>query len=154
MIIIRLAIPSDIPAITKLLFSLTEYPSFQKMGLEALNARVTQSFAARHEQQLIFVAELEGRVVGYAVIYWMTLLFMSTEGYISELFVHSGASGLGVGTALLEQLKQEAKTLGCKRLTLINLMDRESYQRQFYTKQGWTEQKNTVRFVLNLEEKP
>ncbi len=149
--IIRLALESDIQAITELLLSLTEYPSFQKMGLEAVRARVTQSFAAHHEQQVIFVAELEGRVVGYTVVYWMTLLFMATEGYISELFVHLDASGQGVGTALLEKLKQEAILRGCKRLTLINLMDKESYRRQFYAKQGWTEQKNTVRFVLNLE---
>jgi GNAT superfamily N-acetyltransferase len=150
--IIRPALEADLEAIAELLFSLSEYPNFQKMGLEAVLAQVTKSFAARHDQQRILVAELEGRVVGYATIYWMTLLFMHPEGYVSELFVHSDASGLGIGTALLEQLKLEAKVHGCQRLTLINLMDRESYQRQFYAKQGWREQKNAVRFVLNLEE--
>ncbi|MEY4530039.1 MAG: hypothetical protein RLZZ156_760 [Deinococcota bacterium] len=151
--IIRRALESDLEAIAELLFSLVEYPSFQKMGLEAVLAQVTKSFSASHHQQLIVVAELEGRVVGYAVMYWMTLLFMQPEGYISELFVHLDASGQGIGTALLEKLKLEANARGCQRLTLINLMDRESYRRQFYAKQGWKEQKNAVRFVLNLEER-
>jgi GNAT superfamily N-acetyltransferase len=148
---IRPATINDARAIAELLVSLSEYPNFQNQGLETMTARVTQNLNSEHEQQLVLVAELEERVVGYTALYWMRLLFALPEGYISELFVHTDASGHGVGTALLERLKAAAIARGCGRLTLINMTDRESYRRQFYASRGWVEQKNSVRFVLNLE---
>jgi GNAT superfamily N-acetyltransferase len=141
----------DARSIAELLISLTEYPHFQKQGLEAMTARVTQSLKLQHGQQLVLVAELEERVVAYAAIYWMALLFAPPEGYISELFVHADASGYGVGTALLKTITTEATARGCTRLTLINMTDREAYRRQFYASRSWVEQKNAARFVLNLE---
>jgi GNAT superfamily N-acetyltransferase len=80
-------------------------------------------------------------------------LFQKPEGYVSELFIRSDASGHGAGTALLEAIKHEAHARGCCRLTLVNLKDRASYQRRFYEKKGWTERPNAVRFVLDLEVK-
>jgi GNAT superfamily N-acetyltransferase len=149
---IRSAILEDAPAIADLLCNLEDYPKFKIQGVQALTVLVRENLERHHDQQLVFVAEIESCVMGYAVAYWTGLLFSSIEGYVSELFVHNAASGQGVGTALLEKIKIEAQARGCKRLTLINLKDRESYMRGFYASRGWTEQVNAARFVLNLEE--
>ena len=135
----------------EVLFSLEEYPSYRQHGLADLEVKVTTGLNAQSSQRSVLVAELEGRVVGYATVYWMTLLFASPEGYVSELFVHADASGHGAGTALLETITTAAIARDCRRLTLINMTDRESYRRQFYARRGWVEQKNAARFVLNLE---
>jgi ribosomal protein S18 acetylase RimI-like enzyme len=148
---IRPATLSDAAAIAELLCNLEDYPKFKTQGVEALTVLVRENLERRHEQQLVLVAELDAQVMGYAVVYWTGLLFSSVEGYVSELFVHSAASGRGVGTTLLEKVKLEARARGCRRLTLINLKDRESYKRGFYACRGWAEQVSAARFVLNLE---
>ncbi len=148
---IRLATPDDARAIALVLSNINDYPHWREKGADALEADAKASLEATNQQRLVWVAELEGRVVGYAAVYWLHTLFQKPEGYVSELFIRSDASGHGIGTALLETIKQEALTRGCGRLTLVNLKDRESYKRRFYEKKGWTERPDTVRFVLDLE---
>jgi GNAT superfamily N-acetyltransferase len=148
---IRIARPDDARAIAEVLSNIDDYPHWREKGVDALEIDARASLEARNQQRLVWVAELEGRVIGYAAVYWLQTLFQKPEGYISELFIRSDASGRGVGTALLETIKKEARAKGCGRLTLVNLKDRESYKRHFYEKKGWTERPDTVRFVLDLE---
>ncbi len=147
---IRPAQQNDARAIAELLCNIDDYPNWKAQGVDQLEVFATQSLESGHDQRLLLVAGLEDRVVVYAAVYWLSYLFMPPEGYVSELFVRSDASGHGVGTALLEAVKGEAKARGCGRLTLVNLKDRESYKRGFYAARGWEERSNTVRFVFDL----
>ena len=140
--------------VPELLVNIDNYPNWKELGANKLEQTVRESLEWKNEERLVFVAELEHRLVGYAVVYWQQLLFSSKEGYVSELFIRSDASGQGVGTALLETIKTQAVARGCIRLTLVNLKDRESYRRGFYASRGWEEKSNTVRFALNLEVTP
>jgi GNAT superfamily N-acetyltransferase len=72
------------------------------------------------------------------------------EGFVSELFVSEGARGQGVGRELLRVIESEARARGCQRLSLTNLRDRESYQRQFYVKAGWRERAEAANFIYTL----
>ena len=150
---IRNANLKDARAIAELLVNVDDYPNWKELGANKLEQTVQESLDWKNDERLVFVAELEGRVVGYAIVYWLNYLFSSKEGYVSELFIRSDASGQGVGTALLETIKTQAIARGCIRLTLVNLKDRESYRRGFYASRGWEEKSNTVRFALNLEVK-
>lgn len=99
----------------------------------------------------IYVAESEGMIVGYAAVHWLPYLMMTgPEGFISELFIAQAARGQGIGAQLLKTVEQEARSRGCSRLGLINSRTRESYTRDFYRKQGWTEREAMVNFVLPL----
>ena len=92
-----------------------------------------------------------GQVVGYISVHWLAYLFMAgPEGFISELFVRPSASGQGVGTALLDTVKEHAIERGCDRLSLLNGRERESYERQFYQKHGWEERPDMSNFVYLL----
>jgi len=64
--------------------------------------------------------------------------------------VQESHRGQGIGSQLLEVMKAEARKRGCSRLMLINLRKRESYQRQFYRKQGWEEREGVANFVYHL----
>jgi GNAT superfamily N-acetyltransferase len=99
-----------------------------------------------------FVAqEPEGEIVGYGSVHWLPYLFMSgPEGYVSELFVRPSASGRGIGRELLKMIESEARARGCQRLSLTNLRNRESYQRQFYLKAGWRERSEAANFIREL----
>ncbi len=72
------------------------------------------------------------------------------EGYVSELFIAGACRGQGVGRQLLEVVVAEARERGCARLMLVNMRHRESYERQFYSKQGWKERAEAANFVYPL----
>ena len=101
----------------------------------------------------IYVAENEiGQIVGYVSAHWLPYLFLNgPEGYLSELFIREEYRDEGIGTKLLETVKTEARKRGCSRLLLLNSRKRESYERSFYKKQGWTEREEAANFVYNLK---
>ncbi len=148
---IRPATIKDVQMIAELLANIDDYPHWKSLGVAALEKTARESLAWANPERLLFVAEIDSRVIGYAAVYWLHHAFSAREGYVSELFIRSDASGHGAGTALLETIKAEAISHGCHRLTLVNLKDRESYKRGFYASRGWVEKTNTVRFAFDLE---
>jgi len=106
------------------------------------------------DSHLALVAEDgQGQVLGYAAMHFLPCFMMpGPEAYVSELFVAADARGQGVGQQLLRHLEDTAQERGCARLMLITLRDRESYQREFYKKQGWQERPVIANFVRNLME--
>jgi GNAT superfamily N-acetyltransferase len=147
---IRPATPTDARAIAEILFSLEETPNYRSYGLDGLETRVRAGLTGLGDRSVL-VAELEGRVLGYVAMHWFTPVMTASEGHIGDLFIHADSSNQGLGSALLEEVVRQAKSRGCRRLTLINWRYQIAYQRKFYAKRGWTEQPETVRFVLNLE---
>jgi GNAT superfamily N-acetyltransferase len=98
-----------------------------------------------------------GHVVGYTSVHWVAYLTLpGPEGFVSEVFVHPEHQGRGIGSQLLELVRQEAIRLGCYRLSLNNVRKRESYQRGYYVKKGWVERSEVADFILLLPpaEKP
>ena len=148
---IRPANMNDAPLIADLLANIDDYPHWKTLGVAALHETARESLAWANPERLLFVAEIDNRVIGYAAVYWLHHMFSAREGYVSELFIRSDASGHGAGTALLEAVKVKAIAHGCHRLTLVNLKDRESYKRGFYASRGWEEKSNTVRFAFDLD---
>ncbi len=104
------------------------------------------------DSRLILVAELpSGEVAGYCAVHWLPYLILTgPEGYVSELFIKEEFRGQGVGSQLLETIKAKARDRGCSRLMLLNMRKRESYKRQFYSKQGWEERSEAANFILPL----
>lgn len=90
--------------------------------------------------------------MGYTAVHWLPYLILSgPEGYVSELFVAEAARGMGVGKALLTAVKRTAAARGCSRLQLLNMRNRESYQRRFYEKDGWQEREQAANFVYPIK---
>ena len=85
-------------------------------------------------------------------MHWLPYLFLNgPEGFVSELFLADDVRGLRIGTALLQVVEDEARALGCSRLQLVNFRSRESYQRRFYEKAGWTERPDGASFVKAID---
>jgi len=62
---------------------------------------------------VLLVAELEGRVVGYAVVW-----FIAEEGELADLAVDPGQRRRGIGHRLLEAVLERAASRGADRLYL------------------------------------
>jgi GNAT superfamily N-acetyltransferase len=152
---IRPAVAADAGPIAALLREMGWFAAFQaeteSQSQERVGRHLAQCLAdASHS---LFVAENEaGELVGYMAIHWLPYLMLAgPEGYVSELFIRADSRGQGLGRCLLEVAKAEAKQRNCIRLSLLNVRERESYQRGFYRKAGWEERPQIVNFVYWLE---
>ena len=152
---IRKATIQDAQALTHLLRGLNY---FQRLEDQIYSETLIQvenqlSHELSSDSHTLFVAEDEnGHLKGYIAVHWLPYLFMpGPEGYISELFVSIDARGQGIGTRLLKTIYMEAQKRGCTRLSLINMRQRESYQRGFYKSRGWQERPEAANFLLALE---
>jgi GNAT superfamily N-acetyltransferase len=153
-IIIRTTQTKDAETIAKIVRGLGWFEHLDSESIETTTERIQRhiSLCLADNSHSTFVAEDEsGRVVGYASVHYLPYFFLAgPEGYVSELFIDAEARGIGVGTALLEQVIVEARKHGCSRLTLINSRTRESYKRKFYEQRGWIERTEVAPFVLPL----
>ena len=98
-----------------------------------------------------YSGEVTRQVIGYISVHWFpNMLMLGYDGYVSELFIHPDATGLGAGSRLLETVEAYAAERGCTRLLLMNRRVRESYHRHFYAKHGWEELPDAAFFSLKL----
>ena len=151
---IRMAESSDGQRIAGLLRSLKLFAHINEELVQATQERIAKHIAISitSRSHAVSVAHTTpGVVVGYGAVHWLPYLCLAgPEGYVSELFVVESYRGQRIGSRMLEAIKAEAQEYGCSRLMLVNLQNRESYQRQFYSKQGWKERKGVANFVYCL----
>ena len=149
---IRQATIEDASALTRLLRELNYFQRLEEQSYEETLSQVSRQLAGDlySGSHSIYVAEDENNsLTGYAAVHWLPYLFLpGPEGYVSELFVSESARSQGVGTRLLETISQDAHKLGCSRLSLVNIRQRESYQRGFYKSRGWQERPEAANFIL------
>lgn len=73
-------------------------------------AEDTEAFAARLEDQLTLIVEVEGEILGFASL--------KDNAHFDMLFVHPYHAGQGVGTALADAIERLAQARGAKELTV------------------------------------
>jgi N-acetylglutamate synthase-like GNAT family acetyltransferase len=151
---IRKAKMTDVPAISNLLRSLNLFAHINHAEVQSTQQRVHGhlELCTSNDSHLILVAQTaKGEITGYCAVHWLPYLILTgPEGYISELFIKEEFRGQGIGNSLLEAVKVEAQNRGCSRLMLLNIRNRDSYKRQFYTKHGWEERPDAANFVFQL----
>lgn len=148
---IRPAQPSDAPGLAVLLHGVGWFARFEHGTNEAHAARLAPLLEPSTQRLQLVACDAQHQVQAYCAVHWLPLaILQGWEGYVSELFIADSARGTGVGSQLLDHAVAAARTQGCRRIWLINNRDREAYQRGFYAKQGWTEQAQAARFVLDL----
>ena len=151
---IRKATVDDARELALLLQGIGWFEKFNGGDIDALTGQVKARLerCLMDDSHLVLVAEdPDGMLAGYGSVHWLPYLFMpGPEGYVSELFVSAAARGRGVGRELLGVIEKAARESGCQRLSLINLRNRESYQRQFYSKAGWRERSDAANFIYLL----
>jgi N-acetylglutamate synthase-like GNAT family acetyltransferase len=152
---IRKAESKDVPEIANLIRSLGIFTRLNSESLQTTTERIFKHLALCNadDSHLVLVAvNATGEILGYGSVHWLPYLFLSgPEGYVSELFIKEECRGQGIGGNILDVIKAEAQQRGCSRLMLLNMRKRESYQRQFYAKQGWEERPDAANFVMYLK---
>lgn len=151
---IRKAEERDMPAIAGILQELGWFAHLAAEAPAEIQGQVARQLALcqSDNSHLVLVAEAVGeRVVGYVSVHWLPyLIHAGPEGYVSELFIREDCRGQGIGSQLLKKVEAEAREHHCSRLALLNMRQRESYQREFYIKHGWEERPQAANFVKCL----
>jgi GNAT superfamily N-acetyltransferase len=149
---IREATGADAAAIARILKSV-DWLWAAGYALEELElaARRFLDVAAASVDSTVLMAEQDGGGVGFIALHLYPSFSGDYEGYVSHLFVHDAARGLGAGRQLLAAAEQAAMARGCDRLLLYIGRSRPAYQRGFYGKAGWQERDDAALFVRRLQ---
>jgi GNAT superfamily N-acetyltransferase len=118
---IRPATPEDVPAICRLIRSLAEYEKLShELQIDA--ARLHEHLFGPAPLIEVLLAEVSGRVVGYALFFHNYSTFWAKPGlYLEDLYVEPDQRGKGLGKALLAALARLAIERGCCKLNWVVL---------------------------------
>ncbi len=92
------------------------YSDITKTPVETDFARLIQAHA-QGKDSACFVAELDGRVIGFMISYILTLGFgIEKSAWIATMGVHPKYMGQGIGARLAEEIFKSYETQGIKRV--------------------------------------
>jgi ribosomal protein S18 acetylase RimI-like enzyme len=154
-ITVRRAQHEDVAIITDIIRKLGWFPHVENESPSATEMRVLLhlELADADDSHTVLVAtdEEEG-VAGYISVHWLPYLMLAgPEGYVSELFVREDSRGKGVGTILMNDVKELAIAKGCSRLMLLNRRDSTSSESEFYEHLGFEERPEIANLILPLK---
>jgi GNAT superfamily N-acetyltransferase len=99
---------------------------------EARNRVFFRRFLAPSEDGLLLGARIDGRLVGYACLYWHFSSTKATETVLmNDLFVDESTRGGGVGRALIEATAEVARERGVPAIEWSTAPDNHTAQRLY-----------------------
>src|SRR5688572_19098208 len=114
--LIRPACPADGPSFLELVSALAAFERLPGPD-EAARARLLDDAFGPHPRFEMLVAEVDGRVVAYAVFFGTYSTFLARPGlFLEDLFVLPGFRRRGIARALLHRLRTLAEERRCGRL--------------------------------------
>jgi GNAT superfamily N-acetyltransferase len=132
---IRLATREDASTLFALIEALADYEKLARPTPEARDRLIRDGFGERPRFEA-FLAELDGRPVGYAFLFETYSSFLALPTlYLEDLFVIPEARGKGVGKALFEFCIREAVRRGCGRMEWT-VLDWNKPAIEFYRRYG------------------
>lgn len=155
-ITIRRAEEKDMPAINRLLFEVHKVhsdirPDLFKSGSKKYTDGQLKAILS-DDKTPVFVAEIEGEVLGYAFCVHQQYINDSNMTdiktlYIDDLCVEEKARGKHIGAALYDYVIKYAKEYGCYNVTL-NVWEGNEKAKKFYESRGLKIQKTGMETVL------
>lgn len=154
---IRRALGKDIPAISKLLGEVLEIhaairPDIFIPGTTKYTAEELTEILNDNQKPVYVAVDENDEVLGYAFTQlqeqpFSTNMVQFRSLFIDDLCVDSSQRSQGVGRALLDHVKEEAKRLDCYEVTL-NVWEGNDSAINFYKKNGLKVKETTMEFIL------
>ena len=140
---------SDIPAVLPLMRDLAVFEDYIDSFKVDENVLHEQGFRLEPPNFYCLVAELEGKVVGVLVYYFLPYTAAARPAlFIKELIVAEPARGRGAGKALMRRAAQEARDKGCAGVTWTVANWNEA-GKEFYESLGASGNPVWVQYGLN-----
>ena len=148
--VLRRARPADGPRFLALVQELAAYEKLPGPAPDAEARLLEDAFGPRPRYDL-FLAELDGAVVAYAVVFETYSTFLAKPVlHLEDLYVTPSARRHGVATAMMRFLAAEALRRGCGRLTWV-VLDWNVDAQRFYERMGATRWKDWWPYVAQGE---
>lgn len=130
---IRTAIRGDEDAIMALIIGLAEYEkepqevknTAEKLGNDLFETKICEAF----------VAELEGIIIGFALVYTAYSTWKGPIVYLEDLYVHPDQRGTGAGSRLFDTVVNLARERKSARLDW-QVLDWNTPAIEFYERKG------------------
>jgi GNAT superfamily N-acetyltransferase len=116
---IRDATPSDAPALLDLIDALADYEKLDRPTTEARERLAHDGFTLSPPRFETFLAFVEGQEspTGYAIFFFTYSTFLAKPTlYLEDFFVLPECRGVGIGAALFDRVRQEARKRECGRM--------------------------------------
>ena len=140
-IIVRPAIPGDLPSIARLGVLLVrihhEFDTLRFIAATPATERGYREFLGSQLTEIdsvVLVAERDGDVLGYTYAGlegWDYMTLRAPAGMLHDILVDPAHRGLGIGRLLLEATINELKVRGAPRVVLSTASQNEGAQRMF-----------------------
>jgi len=154
MITIRKAVKEDTKHIHRLITELAIYEKLEHEMQASVKDLETSIFDKN--QANVIIAELDGKVVGYALYFYSYSTFLAKAGiYLEDLYVEKVHRGKGIGKILLSELAKITVDNGFGRLEW-SVLDWNKPAIDFYKSigavpmQGWTMNRLTGKDLVAL----
>ena len=135
-VVVRPANAADGETWLALVDALADYEKLDRPTPEARRRLLNDAFGPAPNRIQVYVAEVEGRAVGYAITLETYSSFLALPTlYLEDLFVLPGARRHGVGRAVFRYLAGEAVRRGCGRMEWV-VLDWNQLAIDFYDRLG------------------
>ncbi|MFC7679147.1 GNAT family N-acetyltransferase [Paenibacillus sp. GCM10028914] len=123
----------DINLVVTLFYETVHSVNARDYSQEQLNAWASmdekesrmRSWGISLKQNITYVAELDGILVGFAD--------MTLEGYLDRLYIHKDFQGRGIASALVKELEKDGERLGLSSIeTDASITARPFFERRGY----------------------
>lgn len=127
--------PRDVPRLLDLIDGLADYEKLPRPDAAA-RERLAEDAAADPPRFRTLLAELDGRIVGYAIYFFTYSTFLARPTlYLEDIFVRPDQRGRGAGRALFRACAAEAVRQQCGRMEW-QVLDWNQPSIDFYERAG------------------
>ena len=113
---IRRAVAADAPQLLSLMRGLAQFEGYDDRFAVTVDALLERGFSAQRPPEFIaWVAEVDGKLVGYAVIYTIPFTFdLRPTLVLKELFIDSSARGRNLGHGLMQAVIEHGRSVNAR----------------------------------------
>lgn len=148
---VRKAQPADADNILRLIRALADYEKLDPPDEAAQQRLIADAFAERPRFD-VFLADLDGAIVGYAFVFETYSTFLARPTlYLEDLFVLPEYRQQKIGYALFKYCVAEAERRGCGRMEWV-VLDWNRPAIDFYERQGARHLKEWHTYRLTTED--
>lgn len=149
---IRRAVASDAPQLLSLMRGLAQFEGYDDRFAVTEEALLERGFSSLRPPEFIaWVAELNGTVVGYAVIYVIPFtLDLRPTLVLKELFIDAAARGRDLGHGLMQAVIEHGRSMNA-RLICWQVLPSNEPAKGFYRQHGAHADANWENWFIDLD---
>lgn len=134
--IIRDAKKEDMPAVLELIKELAAFEKEPDAVITTVETLEKEGFG-EHPLFHVFVAEVDGRIEGMALVYYRFSTWKGRTLHLEDLIVREEMRGTGLGNALYKKVIEYANSQNLKRVEWV-VLDWNKHAIDFYERSGAT----------------